>query len=1219
MNRIIKKLTAMLVILSLVFSSAPSVLRVHAAEVTETLDLDDTEVFDVVGTNVVTEKTDETNGTYYEFTGGGTGIYNKITTKATYSGNIVLTYDIQFESTATAEMILTTPRGNYNSSSANHFPSSLTHNFVLHTNGSGLRLSYANAAGTGNDRSDGAVDKTMTTTYNDRKTGVWYSVKLVVTEDNYYGKFWPAGTTEPETYNSTMPAVEGDLTEGVIGFAKRGSGKVLLRNVQVTYLVAEENATYAAVAEVPGISVEKGTAVTALNLPATVSVTMSDETTKDVAVTWNTDNYQADTLGTYTLMGTLAAEDGQNPENLTASIQVRVYGYAHTMTFPQNSAEWIHNEAGTFEAGKDGEDDVIILGGGGGTGWNYNKIISTTAFSGDMRMEFEVKFSSTSTDEMMKFMPRMDPISTDTGDYSGICGNFVLHLTTADNGLRISNKNTLVVKDTSISSNNWSATDTWYTVMFEIEGDVYKVKFWPSSQEEPSAWNCETTFTDVAESGSIAFMKRGNGTLQLKNIKVSYDTVALFEAASVGGLDPMTVSYGTTLEDLELPTSLDVLGANNALRHVNVTWDETSYDPTTNGVQTVKGQLDLTAEENPNGLTAEVQVTVLPEGAKQQTSVIIEYGEWSDIVTYHQFGTITTKAGTVLATCEARVGGGDSHNPMHIVLWRSTDGGVTWSDTIIAADATENPCSETENDCGKGIYGHSYANPTPVVDYETGKIFLFYSENFGNASAKVYYRTSTDDGVTWSDATEVTDLFADDPYNRTFHLPGPGHGLQIESGEYEGRLIVEVWHRHTVSLDSAQRQYGLSVLYSDDGGATWKNSDYIEIGQNMNEGRIAQLAGGTLVINSRSTDNTRKQTYSTDGGVTWSTPTTWTSIGNYGNCDSGFTSQVEGNSTQLITTHIKTGTWVRNTLYAYLSYDNGETWTAGTELWNEPSNSGGTGASDVNRISKDTYGAVHGTTWDKNDVEFVVFSTSYLTGLSDDSSITPNYAAQVGITNYDTLAAAVDAVSEGSNIVIRSNITEAESVSLSKQMTIDLNGHVLWITDLNDLCAEGFVATYSDTTGLWTIAEGSTALEISIDNMTGETAGATITAPADGWAEGTNTFTVSCDVACVVAISNDNGTTYTRLTATATDGAYSFTAENVTADTKIVIIKIGDSDGDGQLAANDAAVAKSMNLGSIADATVNQMLAVDLNGDGSITANEVAAVKAATLGNELSW
>ena len=518
------------------------------------------------------------------------------------------------------------------------------------------------------------------------------------------------------------------------------------------------------------------------------------------------------------------------------------------------------------------------------------------------------------------------------------------------------------------------------------------------------------------------------------------------------------------------------------------------------------------------------------------------------------------------------------------------------------------------------IYGHFFANPTPVVDYETGKIFIFYSENFSNASSKLYYRTSTDDGVTWSAPTEVTSLFDSDPYERAFHLPGPGHGLQIESGEYEGRLVVEVWHRHTVSMASANRQYGLSVIYSDDGGATWRNSEYIDIGYHMNEGRVAQLAGGTLVINSRSTDNTRKQTYSTDGGATWSEPTTWTSIGGYGNCDSGFTSQVEGDSTQLVTTHILNDTSVRNTLYAYLSYDNGATWSYSTLLWSEPSISSGTGASDVNRISKDTYGAVHGTTWQNNDVEFVVFSTAALTGRSDDSSIVPTYAAQVGITNYTTLAAAVEAVSEGGNIVIRSNISAEESVELGKQMTIDLNGHTLW-TDLNSLCAEGYAATYSETTGLWTIAEGSTSMEISIDNMTGETAGATVTAPADGWTEGTNTFMVSCDVACVVAISNDNGATYNRIAATATEteGTYSFTAENVTADTKIAVIKVGDANGDGSCDVTDMGRVKGYSLGNVTLSAL-ELLAADANGDGECDATDMGRIKGFTLGKAaLSW
>lgn len=1064
----VKRVLAILLAFALCVGYFPTVnvVRAEGNTVTETLDLDDTAVFDMVGSDFITEKTDDENGTYYEFVGGGTGVYNKITTKATYSGNIVLTYDIQFQSTESSEMILATPRGNYSDDTSKHFLSSITSNFVLHTSGSGLRLSYTSAKGA-NVSGRAASDSTMSDSYSDQMTDVWYTVKIVLYEDYYYAKFWPAGEEEPTAYNCTLAAAEGDLTEGIIGFAKRGTGKVLLRNVKVDTLKAEENPTYTAVAELSGITAEKGTAANTIGLPESVTVTLSDGTLKVVAVTWNTDNYQADTPGTYTLTGTLAADEGQNPDNLTASIQITVYDYAHTMTLPQDSAEWIHNEAGTFEAGTDGEDTVIVLGGGGTNA--YNKIISTTAFSGDLRMEFEVKFSSDASSEMLKFTPRMDPISTDTGVYDGVCGNFVLH--TATSGLRLSNNNSTVVTDTTISDNSLSPTDTWYSVKFEIVGNEYKVKFWPSDSTEPSDWSCTYTFTDVAESGSIAFMKRGSGTLMLKNISVSYNTVEPFQAASVGALAPVTVLYGTSFAGLELPASVDVVGANNALRHVNVTWDEASYDAATSGSQTVTGMLDLLDEENPNGLKASVDVYVTPEDAVFFTSSIIKSGDDANITTYHQFGTITTKAGTILATCEARVGGGDANNPMHIVLWRSTDGGRTWSDTIIVADATENPCSENENDCSKGIYGHCYANPTPVVDYETGKIFLFYSENFSNASSKLYYRTSTDDGVTWSDPTEVTSLFDEDPYARTFHLPGPGHGLQIESGEYEGRLIVEVWHRYTVSLASSERKYGLSVLYSDDGGATWENSDFIEIGYNMNEGRVAQLAGGVLVINSRSTDSTRKQTYSTDGGVTWSTPTTWTSIGNYGNCDSGFTSQVEGDSTQLITTHILTGTSVRNTLYAYLSYDNGVTWTAGTELWSVPSISSGTGASDANRISKDTYGVIHGTSWNNTDVEYVVFNTAYLTEVSDDSSLVPTYAAQIGVTNYDTLAEAVSAAKDGDNIVIRSDIAVAEAVQLNKKVTIDLNGNALWVEDLDELCAEGYSAEYDAATGLWKVTE----------------------------------------------------------------------------------------------------------------------------------------------------
>lgn len=132
---------------------------------------------------------------------------------------------------------------------------------------------------------------------------------------------------------------------------------------------------------------------------------------------------------------------------------------------------------------------------------------------------------------------------------------------------------------------------------------------------------------------------------------------------------------------------------------------------------------------------------------------------------------------------------------------------------------------------------------------------------------------------------------------------------------------------------------------------------------------------------------------------------------------------------------------------------------------------------------------------------------------------------------------------------------------------------------------------------------------------------AVITAPAGGWTEGSNTFTVSCEDACYVAISNDGGATYTRLTATATetDGTYSFTAEDVTASSIIAVIKAGDANGDGFCDTSDMGRIKGYTLGN-SDLNALELLAADANNDGECDTADMGKIKGFTLGkSELSW
>ena len=174
----------------------------------------------------------------------------------------------------------------------------------------------------------------------------------------------------------------------------------------------------------------------------------------------------------------------------------------------------------------------------------------------------------------------------------------------------------------------------------------------------------------------------------------------------------------------------------------------------------------------------------------------------------------------------------------------------------------------------------------------------------------------------------------------------------------------------------------------------------------------------------------------------------------------------------------------------------------------------------------------------------------------------------------------------------------------------------------NPITSGGFFAVYAKTHPItlstFTNIQSSTDTTITVNNVARD---AVVTAPEDGWVEGANTFLVSCDDACYVAVSNDNGATYTCLAAAATetDGTYSFTAENITEDSIVAIIKVGDANGDGSCDASDMGRIKGYTLGN-ADLNALELLAADANGDGECDAADMGKIKGFTLGKtELSW
>lgn len=225
---------------------------------------------------------------------------------------------------------------------------------------------------------------------------------------------------------------------------------------------------------------------------------------------------------------------------------------------------------------------------------------------------------------------------------------------------------------------------------------------------------------------------------------------------------------------------------------------------------------------------------------------------------------IATQKGTLLAFCEGREAG-DSGD-IDILLKRSADNGKTWSDE-------QEVWNDGANTCG---------NPCPVIDEETGRIWLFLTWNDGEDSeSEIIHKKassprqpfvcySDDDGRTWSEPQNLSESGRDASWG--WYATGPGIGIQLKNGAYKGRLVIPANHSYDDpegSIRNGPYEYGAHVLYSDDHGKTWNRSESIKPG--CNESQVTELSDGTLVMNMRSYNEkySRAISFSTDGGQTW--------------------------------------------------------------------------------------------------------------------------------------------------------------------------------------------------------------------------------------------------------------------------------------------------------------------------------------------------------------
>lgn len=226
---------------------------------------------------------------------------------------------------------------------------------------------------------------------------------------------------------------------------------------------------------------------------------------------------------------------------------------------------------------------------------------------------------------------------------------------------------------------------------------------------------------------------------------------------------------------------------------------------------------------------------------------------------YHTFripSIVVSSRGTLLAFCEGRKKSRSDTGDIDLVLRRSSDGGATWGPLQVVWDDDANTCG----------------NPCPVVDRETGTIWLLLTHNLGeDHESKIIARTakgtrtvwvskSTDDGAGWSKPVEITKDLKKPEW--TWYATGPGVGIQTK----DGRLVVPCDF-----VEAGTKKGGSHVVWSADRGETWKLGGAIVGG--VNECQVVERADGSLLLNMRNYGSAlreRSVATSSDGGATWS-------------------------------------------------------------------------------------------------------------------------------------------------------------------------------------------------------------------------------------------------------------------------------------------------------------------------------------------------------------
>ena len=257
-------------------------------------------------------------------------------------------------------------------------------------------------------------------------------------------------------------------------------------------------------------------------------------------------------------------------------------------------------------------------------------------------------------------------------------------------------------------------------------------------------------------------------------------------------------------------------------------------------------------------------------------------------------GLAITPKGTIIAIYDARrEKDRDLQGDIDICYNRSTDGGKTWSEMMVAMDMGEwgglpqkyngvsDPCILVDENTGDIYISACWMHG--VIDENTGKWIEGLTEESTawnhqwrkngthpgydvKQSSQWMVVKSTDDGLTWSEPVNHTRSVKPEKYCLTIN--GPGAGITLEDGTL---VFPAQGRREDASAFS-------TLITSTDGGQTWRSGKpaFTDPAVHSNESMCVQLADGSIMLNMRSSknrgnheENGRLVAVTRDLGQTW--------------------------------------------------------------------------------------------------------------------------------------------------------------------------------------------------------------------------------------------------------------------------------------------------------------------------------------------------------------